>query len=185
MDHRSQLAALIRHDAARWHALGCVRALGLDDGWIAAGFVRDAVWDHLHDRAPRPPTGDVDVIWFDVMRTDRDLDRALERALAASAPGYRWSVKNQARMHLRNGDSPYRSAADAMRYWPETATAVAIRRTAGNACEIAAPFGLDDLFGLRLVPTAGFVPHKRAIFDRRVAEKSWLTRYPRLRDPAA
>jgi hypothetical protein len=38
-----------------------------------------------------------------------------------------WSVKNQARMHERNADRPYRSASDAMMHSPETATAVGAR----------------------------------------------------------
>jgi hypothetical protein len=28
-------------------------------------------------------------------------------------------------MHMKNGDAPYLSAVDAMRFWPETATSVA------------------------------------------------------------
>ena len=52
-------------------------------------------------------------------------DRAIEAELRALAPGIDWSVKNQARMHLRNGDPPYSGATDAMRHWPETATAIA------------------------------------------------------------
>jgi hypothetical protein len=54
------------------------------------------------------------------------------------------------------GDAPYASAADAMRFWPETATAVAVRRTAEGPCEIAAPFGLEKLFGLVLRPVSRF-----------------------------
>lgn len=48
------------------------------------------------------------------------------------------------------------SARDAMRYWPETATAVAARRGGRDELEIASPLGLDDLFNLLLRPTERF-----------------------------
>jgi hypothetical protein len=47
--------------------------------------------------------------------------------------------------------------------------------------EVIAPYGLDDLFELRLRPTPVFAQHKLAIFSQRVAEKRWLQRYPGLR----
>lgn len=45
------LQTLISSDAQRWHLLDIVRSLALPDCWIGAGFVRNAVWDHLHGRA--------------------------------------------------------------------------------------------------------------------------------------
>ncbi len=158
-----------------------VCALALPDAWIAAGFVRDAVWDALHGRLAAAPVGDVDVVWHDAARRDPVLDRQWEHALRERLPDYDWSVKNQARMHVRNGDAPYPDVATAMRAWPETATAVAVRLGADDRLEVNAPYGLDDLFALVVRPTPGFVVRKRAVFDERVAGKRWLTRYPRLR----
>lgn len=180
MRDADDIAALLRADALRWHLLGLVAELALPDAWIAAGFVRNAVWDALHDREPGIPDGDVDVIWFDPSRTDPALDRAIEAALRAKDPAIMWSVKNQARMHLRNGDRPYASAKDAMCHWPETATAIAVRRTGENTCEVAAPFGLDDLFGLVVRPGPRFADERRIIFESRIGEKRWFERWPRL-----
>lgn len=155
--------------------------LGLVDGWIAAGFVRNAVWDRLHGLPPRPPAGDVDVIWHDTQCRDPGRDREIEARLAASKPDIHWSVKNQARMHFRDGDAPYSSATDAMRYWPETATAVAARRLPDGRCEIAAPLDLADLTGLLLRPGPRFAAERRAFFDGCVHEKRWLECWPLLR----
>lgn len=95
-------------------------------------------------------------------------------------PGLQWSVKNQARMHRRNGDPAYTSVSQAMEHWPETATAVAIRLHGLGSLEVSAPFGLDDLFGLQLRPTPHFRREKLPIFADRVAAKRWLHRYPML-----
>jgi hypothetical protein len=156
MNGVSRLQAIIQGDALRWHLLGLVRALRLPDCWIGAGFVRSAVWDSVHGRAPGAPTGDVDVLWFDAKQADATMDHTIEARLRRMDPSIAWSARNQARMHRRNGDAPYASVTDAMRFWPETATAVAVRRTDRDECEVAAPYGLDDLFGLILRPTPRF-----------------------------
>lgn len=178
----SVTSEIIRYDALRWRVLGLVRELGLPDCWIGAGFVRNAVWDHLHERPPTPPTGDVDVIWFDPARAHRRVDEEHEASLRAREPDIAWSLKNQARMHHRNGDPPYASATDAMRYWPETATAVAVRRTGGDRCEVAAPFGTDDLLGLVLRPGPAFLGEKRSVYASRLHSKRWTTIWPLLRE---
>ena len=125
MNNTSRVQAIISGDPARWRLLALVRALHLPDCWIGAGFVRNAVWDSLHGRTASSLSGDVDVVWFDPERTDPSEDREIEAALQRSDPSVAWDVKNQARMHQSNGDVPYVSVTEAMRYWPETATAIA------------------------------------------------------------
>jgi hypothetical protein len=75
----------------------------------------------------------------------------------------------------------YAAAVDAIGHWPETATAVAARQTPAGSCEIAAPFGLGDLFDLVLRPTPRFAGEKRAVYLDRVQSKGWLAIWPRLR----
>ena len=181
MDHPATLRAILAHDPLRLRVLAAVRSLGLPDCWVAAGFLRNAVWDHLHGRPCSPPAGDIDVIWFDAQHADPAEDRRLEAGLKAIDPTLDWSVKNQGRMHLRNGDAPYASASDAMRRWPETATAVAVRLTAGDELEFAAPFGFDDLFALIVRPTPAFHGDRHVNFLERVRDKAWLRAWPLLR----
>jgi len=181
VERLTALRALIASDRRRMDVLRAVRDLGLPDCWVAAGFVRNCVWDHVHGHAAAPLSGDIDVVWFDAEQCEAARDAALERALRSRDGSVDWSVKNQARMHVRNGDLPYASATDAMRYWPETATAVAVRLGAGDAIEVAAPFGLDDLFGLVVRPTRRFALEKRAVYLERIRAKDWLGRWPRLR----
>lgn len=181
MNYLPTLHALLLNDALRMEALIVLRHLHLPDGWIGAGFVRDAVWAYRHKHPRSPVPADVDVVWFDDSQCSEAQDRELEATLKRLSPVFNWSVKNQARMHRRNGDIPYRSTEDALHFWPETATAVAVRLTDNHRLETIAPYGLEDLFELRLRPTPRFEHEKRAIFWQRVAEKRWLTRYPLLR----
>ncbi|MHC1479606.1 nucleotidyltransferase family protein [Frateuria aurantia] len=179
--YRRRLVALLCQDGLRHAALQAVHQLHLPDAWIGAGFVRDAVWDALHGRGPQAPVGDVDVVWFSLTDCDPALDRQLEQALHQQLPMLDWSVKNQARMHLRNGDAPYASVSEAMARWPQTATAVAARLDDHRHLEIDAPYGLADLFELKLRPTPLFASRRYPIFQQRVADKIWLQRYPLLR----
>lgn len=180
MDQAALPQMLLLTDPLRHRALQLVAECGLPDCWIGAGFIRDAVWDHLHGYAKTAPRGDVDVVWFPSVPTHEDVDRRVEQELRGAMPELRWSVKNQARMHLRNGDMPYTSVADAMRHWPETATAVAVRLAPSGLIDVNAPFGLDDLFTLRLRPTPAFQTTKHPIFVDRVSSKRWIERYPLL-----
>lgn len=181
MRHSEALKAILASDPLRLGLLALLQQCNLPDCWVAAGFVRDAVWDALHGLPPQPPQGDVDIIWFDRTEASAARDGDIAEWFQRRAPDLCLSVKNQARMHDRNGDLPYSSATDAMRYWPETATAVAVRLGVHEELEINAPFGLDDLFSLRLRPGPAFRDAKRHMFDARVADKRWMERYPRLR----
>jgi hypothetical protein len=174
------LHRLITEDPTRMKVLQLVRELHLSDCWVAAGFVRGRVWDHLHGRPSSPLPADVDVIWFDVEDTCAQRDAALEATLRAMDDSVNWSVKNQARMHARNGDQPYASATAAMRCWPETATAVAVRLNAAERIDIAAPLGLEDLFSLRVRSTPRFLAEKYPVYLERVRSKNWQRTWPRL-----
>lgn len=166
-------------DPVRYGLLAALADLNLPDAWLAAGFVRNLVWDRLHGHAEPTPLADLDVIYFDAADCRPERDREIEALLAAQAPGWPWSVKNQARMHLRNGDRPYRHCRDAMAHWPEVETALAARLTPAGAIEVISPFAQSGLFALHLTPNP-WRPRPEA-FRQRVATKGWLGRWPRLR----
>lgn len=159
--------------------LGSVAALELPDAWIGAGLVRNAVWDRLHNYDPAcSEVTDVDVVYFDAGNTPLARDLAIEARLRERLPDVPWEVRNQARMHEQNGDSPYRNTQDAIRCWPETATAIAAR-IKDSRIEVIAPYGVDDLVGLIVRPTPVFAK-KQDLYRRRLAAKDWASRWPKL-----
>lgn len=80
MQYQERLTSVLLADPARMQALKAVRILGLNDGWIGAGFVREAVWDNFHGLAPRPVAGDVDVVFFDNLHCSSDDEGVLKRS---------------------------------------------------------------------------------------------------------
>ncbi len=164
--------------------LKAVEALGLRDAWIGAGAIRNAVWDCLHGYEVTVAAGsDADVVYFDAESAYASQDLAIESRLRAHMPDVPWQVRNQARMHEQNGDPPYRDTEDAIRCWPETATAIAAR-IAGGRIEVIAPHGVDDLVRLIVRPTSAF-SHKQDLYAARLAAKGWARRWPRLTFVAA
>jgi hypothetical protein len=117
-------------------------------------------------------------IWFDAERADPSIDLEIEAKLKRMEPSLDCSVKNQSGQHIRNGDSPYGLAMNAIRIWPETATAVAVRR--GYHCdpECAAPYGLASLLGLRVRRSPSFQTNKRPIYVERVLKKRCNEPFP-------
>ncbi len=99
MHAHARLRAIITADPVRMRVLTLVKALALPDCWVAAGFVRSAVWDHLHLRNAGTLPPDIDVIWFDPDRLEKAVDTRIEAALRLVGGSLNWSVKNQARMH--------------------------------------------------------------------------------------
>lgn len=172
------LTAWIRADASRMRALEAARTLAMPDYWIAAGFVRNLAWDRLHARQVLTPLDDIDLVYFDVAETGKARELEAEAVLERLAPGLPWSVRNQARMHLRNGDRPYHSTQDAMRHWVEVETAIGVRLNRDGALELLTPFGLESLFALHITPNP--LHAKPDAFARRVADKNWLRIWPRL-----
>lgn len=159
--------------------LRCVQALQLKNACIAAGYVRNQVWDYLHGYAVAAPFNDVDVIYYDPEMACESFDRMLETRLKACNPAYKWSVKNQARMHVRNQSAPYAGIEDAMKRWPETATSIGVRLNEHDEMEIIAPHGLEDLFALIIRKSPFFEDNQT--FLQRIRDKGWLKRWHRLK----
>jgi hypothetical protein len=179
MNTVGEIARLIERQPHIPKLLMAVEALCINDCWIGAGLIRNVVWNYLHGFPTDSIAGsDIDIVYCDPLDASLVRDLSIETRLFASHPGVPWSVHNQARMHVSNGDPPYRDLADAIRCWPETATAIAARIDNGNV-EILAPHGVEDLIGLIVRPTPPFAC-KMSAYRRRIAEKNWAQRWPRL-----
>jgi len=173
----NRIIQLIERDELRLEALNCVQKLNLPQCYLAAGFVRNLVWDHLHHHSVATPLNDVDVIYFKLDESTPDKFKEYELKLNESMPELNWQVRNQAAMHIRNGDRPYKSSLDAMSYWPEKETAVATRKLKSGNLECIAAFGFVSLFNLQIT----YNPKRQYdIFKGRVKSKGWLEQWPNL-----
>ncbi|MCA9549308.1 MAG: nucleotidyltransferase family protein [Myxococcales bacterium] len=169
MNEADLVLDIIAGDRWRLGTLNLVAELELPDAWVGGGFVRNAVWDRLHDR-PMTPLNDIDVVYCDRTRTDASIDENLALELAARSPKRPWSVLNVAR-------KGFKSVEAAMRKWPETATAVAVAIQPGNRLALLAPYGVTDLVAMIVRPTS---PEMVELVKARMEKKRWLKLYPNL-----
>ena len=156
--------------------LRAARDVAAPDWLIAAGAIRDAVWDDLHGRPLTTPPRDLDLGFFDPGDLTPERDAEVEAALRERAPDLPWDAKNQAAVHLwypqRFGIDvePFRTTAEAVATFPETASCVGARLLPDDEILVVAPFGLDDLFACVCRHNPARVP--RAFYEQRVAEKA-------------
>ncbi len=176
----SLIAQIIAQDPVGMEQLRAVRALGLPDWCIAAGFVRNRVWDHLHGIEPPRAPVDIDVLYYDAGDLSKESEYAFEDRLDDLLPGLPWQVRNQARMHLPKGLPQHTSTSDSMTYWLETVTAVGVRLEADDALTVIAPLGIEDLVTLRCRPTT-FGRTRLDEYHGRIAQKRWRELWPKVR----
>lgn len=169
---------LIDSDSWMVEVLDAVQRLGPLNAWVGAGFVRNKVWDALHGYLRPSLLNDVDVIYFNVDDQTVSSERAFEEALTDAMPLVPWSVRNQARMHENFGTPRALSTLDAMRYWPETVTAIAVQKGPQGGVRFVSCYGVDDLIGLAVRPTPG---GSLPVYQQRIMEKDWRTIWPKLR----
>ena len=184
MRHRDELEAILRAAPSLMAVMETARELALPDWLIFSGAIYQRVLNHLTGRHPDHGIKDYDLAYFDPDTSWEAEDAVIRRVAAAFEPPVREmvEVRNQARVHLwfegKFGEpySALRNTAEALSRFTTTAFSVGARLEADDRLTLVAPFGLEDLYALRLCPnpirqTGGF-------------EKSTLTaqaRWPELR----
>lgn len=163
---------IVQEDKEIMELLQSVEKLELSDAWICAGVLRNKVWDTLSEDLTA--VNDIDVIYFDSTDLSLDAEKVLEEKLKSKLQNQPWSVKNQARMHLKSGFSPFNSSYDGVAHFPETPTAIAVRIFNGEL-EVMAPYGLEDLFEMKVKPTPYYEKNTdyHNIYVERVRSKNW------------
>ncbi|MCH7396305.1 nucleotidyltransferase family protein [Acinetobacter dispersus] len=154
--------------------------------FVSAGAIRNTVWAYLHGQSFDLQYSDVDVIYYDATELDQHSQKQLQHNLERLFPLQQWDVVNQALVHTwyrrENGKriQPLASIEHALSLWPDTATAIAVRVNASGELELIAPFGLQDLFELKLRWNSALVSY--ATFKKRVDSKQWLQQWPQLQE---
>ena len=156
-----RLTEIVRAAPSLMRVLTTVRALNLPDWLVMSGAVYQRVLNHLTGRPPDFGIRDYDLGYFDASDISYDAeDRVIRRVAAAFDEPFKSTVevRNQARVHLwfeahfGEAYTPLSSTAEALERFVSPMFAVAVRLEAGDRLHIEAPFGLADLFALRLRP---------------------------------
>jgi len=156
-----RLTGIVLAAPSLMRVLTTVRDLNLPDWLVMSGAVYQRVLNHLTGRPPDYGIRDYDLGYFDAADISYDAEDAVIRRVAAALDEPLRStveVRNQARVHLwfeahfGEAYTPLSSTAEALERFVSPMFAVGVRLEEGDRLHIEAPFGLADLFALRLRP---------------------------------
>jgi uncharacterized protein len=157
----ARLKAILRESAALMAVMTKARDLALPDWLVFSGAIYQPVLNHLTGRASDYGIKDYDLGYFDASDISYEAEDVVIRQVAAAFEpplSEMVEVRNQARVHLwfegKFGEpyAPLGSIAEALTRFVSPLFAVGARMDAGGELEVHAPFGLDDLFALKLRP---------------------------------
>ena len=180
--NKQEILDSVRENPDMMAILTIIRNLGLQDSWLAAGSVRNFIWNLLSDKPVFDRETDVDVIFFDPAISYEDT-LVIESKLKEDFPQYQWELKNQVYMHLHSPHTvPYTSSCDAMSKYPERCTAIGLRLHADATLELFAPYGLEDILKFQVSPTPHFLDNEERmkLYQERLSKKKWQEKWKNL-----
>ncbi|SEQ50868.1 hypothetical protein SAMN05216548_10577 [Faunimonas pinastri] len=160
-ERRARLEAIVRADPTLMLLLRTLRSVDLPQWRLAAGCLYQTVWSVLSDVPRGTGIRDYDIVYFDADPSWEAEDRAIRRVGDdLKKVGFEGvaEVRNQARVHLwyeERFGAPYAalaSADEALSRYAAIVHAVAVRLGPDDRLDIAAPFGLADLFDMVIRP---------------------------------
>jgi len=174
MKHAETLETLVRRSDSLMTVLRAARDLDLPDWLIFSGAVYQKVLNHLTGRPEDYGLKDYDLAYFDAADLSWEAEDQVIRRAAAELP----PPLDRLWFEGRFGEpySPLSCSTEALERFVSTTNAVGVRLEADDRLTLSAPFGLEDLFSLRLRPN----PNRPAEgFRRKVS--GVLGRWPELR----
>jgi hypothetical protein len=177
----ARLETILRGAPELMRVLRTARALDLPDWMVFSGAVYQPVLNHLTGRPIDHGLKDYDLGYYDAGDLSYEAeDAVIRRAARAFDPDLAplVEVRNQARVHLwfeqkfgEAGYGPLSCSADALLRFTSATFAVAVRLERDDRLSVLAPFGLEDLFALRMRPnplreTAGFARTAASVRSR-------------------
>jgi len=178
-----RLEAIVRSGPSLMAVLTTARALDLPDWLVFSGAVYQRVLNALTGRDLDYGIKDYDLGYFDADTSYEAEDAVIRRVAEAFAPPLSElvEVRNQARVHLwfegKFGEpyAPLARTAEALERFVSPLFAVGVRLEPDDRLTVVAPFGLEDLFALRLRPN----PRRRTNGFARTAASA-TARWPEL-----
>jgi hypothetical protein len=178
-----RLQAVVRAAPSLMQVLATARDLALPDWLVFSGAIYQRVLNHLTGRDADYGIRDYDLGYFDPDTSYEAEDAVIRRVAAAFDPPLREmvEVRNQARVHLwfegKFGEpyEPLPCTAACLERFVSPLFAVGVRLEPDDSLTVIAPFGLEDLFAMRLAPN----PRRRTNGFARTAASA-TARWPEL-----
>jgi GNAT superfamily N-acetyltransferase len=174
--------SIIANNSDLMNILNIIKNQNLVQGALAAGSIRNTVWQKLHHQ-PFKLESDIDVAFFDAS-VPESANQEIQLNLKKLAPQYKWQVKNEAYMHNYDFSNqvPFNSVADAIAHFVETPTCIGAFLDDKNRLQLIEPFGTYDLVNLIVQPIPFFKQDSEhlSIYKERLKSKNWQRKWSKL-----
>ena len=172
---RERLTAILRATPPLMRVLSVALHLNLPDWLVFSGAIYQPMLNHLTGRPLDYGIKDYDLGYFDASDLSYKAEDLVIRRVKATFDEPLRSmveVRNQARVHLwfetkfREPYGPLSCTAEALERFASATFAVGVRLEPDDRLHVEAPFGLVDLFALRLRPN----PRRKTVGFARASE---------------
>ncbi len=154
----------------------------LDNYYLGAGCISQTIFNYYHGYDLENNINDYDIVYFDNDLTYEKEDKIIKEIKELCCDiKVNLDIKNQARVHLWSLKSLGRQInqiyylEEAIRGWGTTVTCIGVRLK-DNYLEIFAPYGLNDLFGLKVIPIKENIP--KEVYIKKTIK--WKEKWPLL-----
>ncbi|WP_068314668.1 nucleotidyltransferase family protein [Polycladidibacter hongkongensis] len=153
-------ANLLKRNPVTFGLLRVLRELQVPDSWLVSGAIYQNIWNALSGLPHGHGLKDYDLIYFDDTDCSWEAEDVIIRQIEAATVDLKVPVetRNQARVHLWYPDrfgSTYPKlgcAVESLNYYASRTHSVAARLCQNEEIEIVAPYGLANIYAMRLVP---------------------------------
>lgn len=136
-----------------------IMEMNIPNCYVGAGAIVQTVWNYLMGNSLIYGIDDVDIVYFDSEDLSEEKENELQSQIKLRLKNLSLhiDVVNEARVHQWYKEKfgynikPYNSVEEAISTWPTTATSLGMRKLNKQQWEIYTPFGLDDIFNMRIV----------------------------------
>ena len=152
------------------------------DYYIGAGAINQTVFNYFHKYPIDQNISDYDIVYYDKDTSYEKEDKIIkELETILKDLNVKTDIKNECRVPIWMKENynreikPYESVEDAISKWGTTITCIGVRLEENNF-KIYSPYGLEDLFSLKIRPVKkGFT---RKDYEKKA--KKWKEKWPRL-----
>ena len=176
-----RLREILRSDPVTSCALQQARTFDLQDWWIVSGAVYNTVWNHLTGLPSGTGIKDIDLLLLlrsgYILGGRRSGNPVWKTALLIRSAGrdpkpgagFTCGIVSTSGHPIR----PIVDCEDSIRNFASETHAVGVRLTGRDEIEICAPFGLEAMFGMRMVPNPLNLNRKTHEAKSRRAQETW------------
>jgi uncharacterized protein len=169
----------LRADSVLMELLATLQDLGLPEWRLVSGAIYQSVWNALTGRPRGYGIKDYDVCYYDASDLTWEAEDAVVRQVDAAARplGLPIETRNQARVHLwfeKRFGAPYTrlsSTDESLTRYAARVHAIGVRLNPDGFLDVAAPFGLADLFSFIVRPNPA-VRNERSYTEKALRAKA-------------